>query len=171
MKRYYLLAALLLATPAHAQRIKDWSLSPEESMRVPTTRGPSKMNPAAPDYSGSSNRNTTDYTNVDPSDSFMAGFCDPNFRPIAGNACVASQTKQACGTYFNLPEDAKVIVNDSIECLYAASESDAAPSCIDEERARRAAAERYKDDFATRNAILNLPNSVLYGATNCMRGR
>mgnify|MGYP003394302862 CR=1 FL=1 len=129
----YVLATMLIigiALPAHAARIRDLSLSPQESLKqhnstyVPTPLGgnensdwqPPPQPPDSPDKEKSR---------------FMDIYCDPTFRPVAGNvrgngvqSCLKDTQRQACDMFYKLPADAQAAVERSVSCANAAGEAE-----------------------------------------------
>jgi hypothetical protein len=138
-----LLASLTLTNDALAQKMRDFSMSPEESQRVPSTTSNSvggnydqyMQNQQAPQGSGGSDYFTQNRTGRggsgipgQPASSFMEGYCDPNFKPMVNGgsianlqACMETRKQQSCEQFFALPDDVKRSLNFAIECAYTAA--------------------------------------------------
>jgi hypothetical protein len=140
-----LLASLTLTNDALAQKMRDFSMSPEESQRVPSTSNTNSNNPVGGNYDQYMQQqqqggNSGDYSNYQrasrggsgipgqPASNFMQGYCDPNFKPIvnAGNianlqACIETRKQQTCEQFAALPNDVKNSLDFAIECAYTAA--------------------------------------------------
>jgi hypothetical protein len=139
-----LLASLTLTSDALAQKMRDFSMSPEESQRVPSSTGGTN-NSVGGNYdqymqNQQQGGNSTDYLNYagksrggsgipgQPASSFMQGYCDPSFKPMinSGNianlqACMETRKQQTCEQFAALPNDVKRSLDFAIECAYTAA--------------------------------------------------
>lgn len=142
------LLACTITTDAYAQRMRDYSLSEEESMKVkPSNNNPSGnyqqfMN-GQNNYNGNDQRSgpsfnlgnslrggsyNTQLPNQ-PSTQFMVGYCDQNFKPMLSNtgriasmnACIDDQKKQACDMFQRLPLEVQNAMDAVISCVYNAA--------------------------------------------------
>jgi len=186
--------AVWLAGDAAAQRMRDMSLSPEESLQQPNIShaqpGYNQANPyqaAPPAYSRPSTGQDMYPAMPDnpygagPANSFMTAFCDPAFHPVvAGNsalaACMATQKQQACTAFRQLPAAAKGLLDQAIDCAYAAGNADAAAApatydCAAYDSRRLELLKTYWQDSATAHALIFMPDEVLGGDSLCLRGR
>lgn len=188
MKHYYVifLAACLAAYPAQAARIRDMSLSPEESMRQPDI---THSRPHSWEANTDMQTNQAVPGTLPPgaggqaqAGRFMDGYCDPNFKPLAGSArgnamqsCMNAARQEACQTFYHLPADAQAAIDDSVSCVNAASEAgeeNPSPSgaCQDSERRRLTLAKKYWDNQAVAHALVALPEMVTNPLSGCMGG-
>lgn len=182
MKYALAILAGLMATSAEAQtRMKDYSLSPEESLKQPNISGSMPSNydgykeQQQPQNSGGSYNNTMPAT---PSNSFMVGFCDPNFKPVASGAvqaCVEQKRQQSCREFSQLTSDVQSVLDRSIGCAYAASNDpsnglgDAA--CATENATRLHTLKNHSNNNAASHALIYMQDDILNAGATCMGGR
>lgn len=204
MKPIYILAvaAVWLAFPAAAQqqRMRDFSLSPEETMREPDIthspegnydeylQFPERQEPITSlehDMEDDTHDHDSDQLPGPFSSDFMTGFCDPGFRPMLQDsatgmqACIEEEKKKACGMYQTLPTDAQRLLNGAIGCVYMANggdDPDAEPadgdlSCVEYDTRRLRLLRKYWKQPDVAEALVFLPDRVLYTGQHCMGGR
>lgn len=210
--RQQLAVALLISTlpfSAQAKRIQDLSMSPNEMIRnnvqtnVPQQQQPlpgSNMMPAYPTQGGypapGSNVQPLIGQQAVPSNNYMDGYCDPNFKPLLSRnpqyanmaACLEQQKIQACDLYRTLPVDAKKAVDDSMNCLAGQQEGGglveapdgtlqpAAPAgrtqdCGYTDTNRLAMVKRYWQDQNVAYAIIFVPDLAMDNSGACLGGR
>lgn len=196
------LTACLLATDAYAQRMRDYSMSPEESMQQGTKRsgnssgnfqefwdrGTQQQNPSG--YNNRYNRSSGNYDPQlpgQPSSQFMAGYCDPNFKPMLSNtgriaslnACLDEQKAQACDMFAGLPPEVQKEMDGIIGCQYMAANDGQMDEngyvqpgqprdCSYGDTVSMQMLRAYWQDQRVAYAIVFLPDMVLNGSSRCM---
>lgn len=173
MKRSAWFAAFfLLALPANATRIKDMSLSPEETMQQPNNI----LNAPAPLGGQPASRDAPlagGNLSGDPSGRFMDGYCDSSIQPIIQNAntmqaCLQETRADACQRFHRLPREAQAALDRAIACGYATGESGAPPSdCADSSSRQLQLLKKYWSDQETSYALVFLPDKVNNPAADC----
>lgn len=143
MKTPGLSAALLLAFSgmAQAQGIRDLSMTPAEMLQQNLHVNPSgaaqQGTSLPPGLPGSATwpkpgGGQAPVTGAPlPADSYMAGYCAPDFRPLIARsgryagmaACLQQQREQACQLYARMPADARGALDNAIHCLARRSEA------------------------------------------------
>lgn len=208
MKYVLALGLILLAAQASGAPMRDMSLSPSDTMRQPTITHSSPQDyfnqnrsdnfdhfpqgQSGSNYgSGYGSRvgsglpgDGNNYDNSMQSKRFMDNYCDPNFHAGVGNSriqdCMAQGREKACDMFSRLPPDAQHIIDQSISCVYAISETGgddalpttaaADPSCAADEHRRMVLIKKYWTEQETAYAMVFLPDMVLNASTGCMRG-
>ncbi len=194
----FLIALLLLGTHgnltmAYAQRMQDYSMSPEESLQQPDISGsqPSNYNqfirgaqqPQQHSPIGAIGGNVgavgqAGLPSAASANSFMAGFCDPGFRPAVAattgvQACIEQQRQNACQEFQRLPQEVQDVIDRSISCAYIAASGEA-PSdnagCANENAARLELLKKYASDPLSNHALIFMQDSVLNPSANCAGG-
>ncbi len=195
------LITCLISFDASAQRMHDFSMDEQESLQQGTTRSnpsgnyqqfqnqqPANQNNPSfnPGLSGSSNYNTQ--LPGQPASRFMAGYCDPNFKPMLSNAgriasmnaCIETQKKQACDMFAQLPSDAQQVMDSSIGCVYNQAnngqmdengfivQNGGAQDCSAGDSQRINLLQRYWQQQNVAYAIVFLPDMVLNAPNRCM---
>src|SRR5690606_31270275 len=135
----YLLALMLImtASEASAQRIRDMSLSPEESMQQPDishsqgTLPPGNWsNQFDRTYEGEGHAQNFQYSGngYEPARQryFMESFCSPQNKPLVRSArlanmtvCIEEMKVKACDAFRSLPAEAQGSVDGATECIYS----------------------------------------------------
>jgi hypothetical protein len=184
----------LFAFDASAQRMRDNSLSPEDSLQQVTTphtaastnsqylqfpgQGGASSIPA-PAYN--QNSGASDVYGVTPATRFMDGYCDPNFTPLVGGSkvsamqsCLAQLKRQQCDTFHNLPADVQRVLGDTIDCMYGEQNADEVATvksnCSANDSPRLQLMRKYTQDPAATRALATLPEDVINGSNRCMHG-
>jgi len=180
----------LLTSPTFAQsQMRDYSLSPGESVQQPNvshaqsnTGGVAPLGSASSTqfnpYSSPLNRPNLVYNPnpQTPANSFMTGYCDPNFHPLVmtGNmqTCFQAAQQQVCQQFQQLPADVQTALDTATACVYNAANGDASATenCSAYDTNRLQLLKKYWQDQNTSYAILFLPDEVLNGPAKCMRG-
>ena len=185
MIRYLLASALILiASDVAAERIRDMSLSMEESLRQPdihTSEEDSLGSPWSNQYdsfpSGDSGGRRADLQapyleqNRYESQSFMANYCDTNVTPIVQNRhfgdtnhCFESTKAKACDGFKALPDDAKNVLDRATECAFAMSDDVSKRyknnDCEQLERDQFRLAKKYWNSQEMTYLVLFLPDMV-----------
>jgi hypothetical protein len=191
MKRITALILCLLAGHAYAQeqpRIPDLSLSPEESFRQPDISHSQSDGFGTPTNPQDFGHDNADYTpgayNTGGASSFMAGYCDPNFKPIIANApglsalqsCLETQKRQSCDEFQHLPADAQAALDSVIDCMQ--SDSDTAdgqraaddPGCLSGDTQRLRLLKKYWHNEAITHALVFMPDDIVAASGKCMQG-
>ncbi len=191
----FVFIACIAAHDAMAARMRDMSLSVEDSMREPditttnpqdylnpggfgsntqgTLKAPTKPGGYGSAYSGANNYDATAL----PADSYMVGYCDPNVGVRAGamQDCIAQGKKQTCDIFAQLPNDAQRLLDRTISCLSDTAEYeddyDSARKDCGYERARLGLLKKYWEEQQTAYALVFLPDMVMNAAANCMPNR
>lgn len=195
-----LLASLcLLPTAASAQRMRDMSLSVEDTMKQPAVShakpgyggvggvGPGGSNDPYVGNNPAYNNQNDPYSSGARGNTFMAGYCDPNFHPVVNNrnlaalqSCMESQKQQSCADFERLPVDAQRAIDNVVGCLYVASDTGydeqqpAAtndPGCTAGDSQRLQLVRKYWKDETTAHALVFMPEDILDASTNCMGRR
>ncbi|MDE3060346.1 MAG: hypothetical protein KGJ06_04990 [Pseudomonadota bacterium] len=183
MRRISLLALALCLVAGSAlaqQRMRDLSMSPEESMQEPDVTHDGIGQPAPLNYvNGSDGSNLPSGPDAMPGEGFMERFCDPGFRPLlADNAqlagmesCVEERRRAACDTFSKLPGDARRVLDATIACRYSAEDDQGQEDnadCSDGDRLRLL--EKYWRNAAVSHALVFLPDEALDNG-DCVRRR
>ena len=193
MKKYAAAMLLCLAsTSALAAPMRDYSLSPEESIRQANTQATTSPSPAiggvGADGGQQPQADGKDYGVNPNSGHFLDTFCDANYKigivRTSMTDCLAQQRETACQQYINLPADAREVMNTVVDCEYAAGENTANAQedesgiqiaqprgCKDAPRARISLMKKYYDDQYTSHALLFLEDEALNGSAACISGR
>lgn len=200
MKYIALIAALacLASHDAHAQRMRDFSMPESDSLNQPTSNKSQSGNyQQYMNQQGSGDRfnyqrgsNSNMQLPNQPSTQFMAGYCDPNFRPLLANRgnvanlnnCMENQKKQACDMFANLPRDAQRTMDSIIACQYNnandggmdengyVQQGRGMQDCSEGDSIRMNLLRQYWNNQNTAYAIVFLPDMVADGASQCMGG-
>jgi len=167
------LIACLIAQPALAQtRIRDLSMSPQETIRQ--SGQPSAPPPApAPTYNAAPAPASQPMSHIASDGRFMGEFCDPNFksalaRDAATQACLKQQREQNCDQFYHLPTDVQAVLEDSLKCSFDAPAT--GESCGDSDTQRLLLLKRYWSDPAIAHALVFLPGDMQNPA-RCTGGR
>ena len=114
--------------------------------------------------------------------SFMANYCDDNFRPLVANnptlsamqSCIADKKQDLCTRFAKLPADARQLLDRHIACTYSVSEiTDAskAPDCDADSSERLRLTKIYWKDPETVRALIFLPDDIIEAETSCVSSR
>lgn len=137
--KYSLLALTVLCLLPHmaqAKRLSDLSMTPgemmEQHLNVNQPGTPLGAQPVATGTPGAAPWGTGN-NGIPPAPggqgasgtNYMDGYCDPNFKPMVSKntqyaamaSCLEQQKTQACQMYRALPDDARVAINNSINCV------------------------------------------------------
>lgn len=178
------LACVLAAGYAGAERLRDMSLSPEETWEESQKSSSGKSTPPLGGTSPQENHwkkpSFLPYDGMrgEPGNSFMEGYCDPNFRPLVANPdyldCLEHQKQEICDMFWNLPEDAQQALDDTLGCYNAGNEEDTQPmrrdiSCEINDRQRLELLKKYWEEQSVMYALLFVPDLVTNGANECLR--
>src|SRR5262249_40003674 len=111
-----------------------------------------------------------------PSDSFMAGYCDMHFKPVAENECMEMQREEICEEFRHLPSDAQGVLDNIIGCMQAdAGDGQSAandPGCVAGDAQRLRLIKKYCNDESTSHALTFLPEEMMKAPEKCLqRGR
>lgn len=163
----------LAASSADAARIKDMSLSPEESFQQPNIiRAPAPLG-GQPISNEAPPPGTVNLPGMS-SARFMDGYCDPSVNPRSANAmqeCMQQARADACQRFQRLPADAQAALDRVIACDYAAGEDGApAADCVESVQRQLQLIKKYWNDPDTSHALVFLPDKVNNPAADC-KGR
>lgn len=190
MKRLLFPLLCLLAFDAHAQeRIRDLSLTPEETLREPDIKNGNNLGnyQSFVNQPADGNRpreGMPEASAMTPATRFMEGYCDPNFTPaVAGRGnlaiiqeCVKQQKEKSCKEFYALPRDVQTVLDDAISCAYGDADAEAAATahtdstCADHDTSRLQLLQKYWKNSPVAASIVFLPDDVLNIANHCMRG-
>ncbi len=125
------LMVMAMSANAQAQRIRDLSMTPNEMIQQGVNQNhagtPLPGPNLTPDFGntpqGAGTNNGIPPSGA-PSNNYMEGYCDPNFKPmISRNAryasmasCLQQQRDEACRMYHAAPNDAQRAMDESINC-------------------------------------------------------
>jgi hypothetical protein len=205
MKHLFIAAVMVVGFAAQAQaRIQNLSMTPQEMLQqnmninkpgVPLP-GPN-LSPAMPQAGNGWSNNAAPITGAPgsmPSNSYMEGFCDPNFRPLISRnaqiasmaACMQQQRGEACRMYREVPEDVRRVLDETINCAAQAAEGNegsededgnwsATPGqgshCGASDTRRMDLVKKYWTDQNTVYALVFVPDLVMDNSGNCLRKR
>lgn len=173
----------LIAQSAQAERIRDMSLTPEETMREPDIVNPQSTQQYLQPQYGTAAPSNVRYNDggVPQRTFFMDEYCNPSIKPIIqSNAlrgiveCMDSVKQRACDSFAKLPDEAKTLVDNTVRCVYEAAESGTGASY--DVQCRQPLAEqhwllkKYWSDNATAYTILFLPDMLVDSASFCRKG-
>lgn len=175
---FAIIITCLISGQAEAARMKDMSLSPEESFKQPNiiTQVPGlggaqtpASDPAMPPEQGNGALTNT------PSARFMDGYCDPNFRPAVQvnnplQNCLQQTRLQACDMFRRLPQEAQNAVDQTVTCANTAYEEETIrlPStCKENDRSRLQLIKKYWQEKDTAYALVFLPGMVTDTGSLC----
>ncbi|MGE0753739.1 MAG: hypothetical protein AB7L92_01105 [Alphaproteobacteria bacterium] len=184
-----LLAILLIfaSSTAYAQRMRDFSLSPGETMREPDNINPNSTDPylrpppggttEGYGYGGSRN-NFSSATGTPQRTFFMEEYCQPGLQPIIRSSrvrgimeCYDSVKQQACERFSKLPEDAVTLVDNTVRCVYQTAESGSGASydvhCRQPYAEQLWVLKKYWNEPDTAYTILFLPDMVVDSTLFC----
>ncbi len=187
----YTLALLLMicASSAHAQRMRDHSLSPQETMRQPDITH-SQGQPTGSTWSNNfeQNHEGTGHTQNLPygetgygqtnSRFFMNQYCSEHNRPVVRSQRVANITNclediksKACDAFSKLPADAQASVDGAAECIFSMEDTPYTETrqCGQFERQQLALVKKYWNNPETAYAIVFIPDMVANPMIFCER--
>ncbi len=186
MRYMLVLAAIMCAGTAHAQRIRDLSLSPQETMRQPDITH-SQNQPGGNNWSNDfgQTREGTPYTgntqygqNQPTYRYFMDSYCSQDHRPLvhsshlaAMTSCMDDMRNKACDSFRRLPQDAQSSVDGATECIFSAEDTPytETKACSRFEREQLALVKKYWNNPETAYAIVFIPDMVTNPQTFCTR--
>ena len=196
MKKLLIASCLILmASSAHAQRMRDWSMPVDESLSQPMS--PSKKIPSNYDnfndtYRPQDRNDRGSYQMQEygqGSSHFMDNYCDPNAKIGVAvrsdiSECIQQKRSEVCQSYASLPNDARQVLNLTIDCAYARTEGQAQydedgnettpipmpRGCETSDANRLALLKKYYEDTYTSHALLFLPDLALAGGGECVTG-
>ena len=204
------LACALAPQAALAKRQQNLSMSPDEMIRqniqtnVPQQQQPmpgNNMMPSYPTQGGypapRSSQPITGQQGMVPSNNYMDGYCDPNFKPLLSRnaqyanmaACLEQQKAQACELYRNMPADARQVVDATMNCmaqmegaagglveapdgtLQPAAAAGRVADCGYTDTNRLAMVKRYWQDQNVVYSIIFVPELAMDNSGACLGGR
>lgn len=187
-------------------RIHDLSMTPNEMIQqnmhvnkpgVPITGG-SNMTPAGTGQgwgTGATGEPITGAPENMPSNNYMTGYCDPNFKPMVSRnaqyatmaACLQQQREEACGLYKSAGADVRRAIDDSVNCAaqsmggaeenedgtlnFGAVASPLAAACGDADTRRLGLIKKYWSEKDTAYALVFVPDLVMDNSANCLKRR
>lgn len=211
-------ASIMLANAAQAGRIPNLSMTPTEMRKEGLHRNKATTNNTNGSLNNNPGSNlypTTPFNNAYPqaqgmtpstapypgapamANNYMEGYCDPNFQPILSrNAsyarianCLAQLREQACSLYRTMPQDAKTVVDQSVNCLsqnagsnagglieapdgtlQPAPPSQSTDACLEADSARLQMLKRYWNEEQTAYAIVFVPDMAMDNSGRCING-
>lgn len=179
-------ALLAMTTSAYAQRMPDYSMSVEESLKPqanPTPQPGYNTAPGYPNYQQMDDnpvqQRLREMEMPQVTGSFMTGYCDPNFRPVAPVSavvmvCLKEQREKSCAQFKSLPPDVQPVVDVAAGCAFALGNNDEnlmdPDVCADSDTRRMEILKKYWQDQATASALVFLPDSVAGGDSKCITG-
>ena len=187
----YLLALILILTAsnASAQRIRDMSLSPTESMRQPDNSnsntqpiGGSWSNNFEQNHEGTGHIQNAPYAGAGYEQIntryFMESYCSQNNKPIIHSqhlanmtSCIEDIRNKACDAFRRLPDDARMSVDGATECIFSAEDTPytETKACGRFERDQLVLVKKYWSNPDTAYAILFIPDMVTNPQIFCSR--
>lgn len=165
---------LASAAAAEAARIRDLSLSPEESLRQPNmVHNPAPL--GGGQTAPSAAANTGAASSITAGHRFMDGYCDASIRPESANAlqeCLQQARADACDRFRRLPVEAQGAADLAISCANALGDprmTEIVPpeACRDNDRQVLLLLKKYWGDQDTSHALLFLPDMVNNPAAGC----
>lgn len=180
---------------AAAQRMRDMSLPPDESLTLPNVSHSPAGYPVPYGGDTSSYPDQTPYgTGRDgypyqPEDKrghrFMDSYCDSNFKPLASDnprlasmqSCIAEQKRTSCDTFRQLPPDAQRVLDEAIACVFSAANGDDtqmpvnSDACVSSDSSRLQLLKKYGQDQTVSRALIFMPDDVVGASGKCVGGR
>lgn len=187
----YLLALILIlsASTAEAQRIRDQSLTPQETMHQPDIIN-SGTQPLGGNWSNNFgvNNEGTGHSQGMPYNSqgyipqqsryFIDSYCDQNAQPLVRSqrlsnmtGCMEDMKNKACDAFRRLPPEARSSVDGATECMFSMEDIPYAEtkSCGQFERDQLALVKKYWNNPETAYAIAFIPDMVVNPMIFCER--
>jgi hypothetical protein len=189
MKILLALILILSASAANAQRIRDQSLSPEESVRQPDVEN-SNTQPLGGNWSnnfGQNNEGTGHTQNFQSGGTayqgqqtryFMDSYCNQDMRPIVRSprlshmtGCIEDMKNKACDSFRRLPPEAQSSVDGATECIFSMEDTPytETKACGQFERNQLALVKKYWGSHEVAYAILFIPDMVANPMIFCSR--
>jgi hypothetical protein len=190
------MALMGIALPAHAERIRDMSLSPEESMRLPdidygTSGSPYGSSGSDRSFGGTGGggrsalpRGRLPMASGESdfelrASRFMDSYCSQEAAMGIGmggdlQQCLQKTKGEVCRDFAQLPSDARRVLDRAVDCEHALSEMGshgAALDCAAEDRARLFLLKKYWNDSNAAQALVFLPDRVLRAGEICVGAR
>lgn len=194
MRGTALIAAFsIVASTAYAERIRDLSLSPEESMRVQSAEQPTRYFEQQSDdiYTPGSTRgaqsNSSGVAMQPPTSGaprsgyFMDLYCEEWPEPLVHNHrlsglanCIKEVRQQACKRFAALPEETKYYADNSVKCAYDATQAEidvaVELTCRDAMAQQIRLIKKYWSKPDITYSMLFLPDMVTRGDSFCQDG-
>jgi len=177
MTRILLIFFLCMTSSAYAAQLRDYSQTPEETMRNAPSESatmeslPSYQNNNAPLPLPTVNNNQA---------RFMDAYCNPTTGDKMANSnalshCLKNARNEACRRYTSLPPDAKDAIDREVSCGVMLMGADAEDDPSSRNRCKNIEADnfqiikKYKDDLPVAQALLTVPDLINKAGANCAR--